>query len=88
MRVARGVEAGVVLVNNYFRGVLGTSFGGVKDSGHGREHWIGTLREWSQIKNIRYPSGMGAPLPQWRPFLAFSSRILDKLSSYERCASA
>lgn len=66
MRVARRVEAGVVLVNNYFRGVLGTPFGGVKDSGHGREHWIGTLREWSQIKNIRYPSGLGAPLPQWR----------------------
>lgn len=40
MRVARGVEAGVVLVNNHFRGVLGTPFGGVKDSGHGRGHWI------------------------------------------------
>jgi acyl-CoA reductase-like NAD-dependent aldehyde dehydrogenase len=66
MRVARRVEAGVVLVNNYFRGVLGTPFGGVKDSGHGREHWIGTLREWSNIKNIRYPSGLGAPIPQWR----------------------
>jgi acyl-CoA reductase-like NAD-dependent aldehyde dehydrogenase len=66
MRVARRVEAGVVLVNNYFRGVLGTPFGGMKDSGHGREHWIGTLREWSQIKNIRYPSGLGGPLPQWR----------------------
>lgn len=66
MRVARRVEAGVVLVNNYFRGVLGTPFGGVKDSGHGREHWIGTLREWSQIKNIRYLSGLGAPLPTWR----------------------
>lgn len=66
MRVARRVEAGVVLVNNYFRGVLGTPFGGVKDSGHGREHWIGTLREWSNIKNIRYPSGLGPPIPQWR----------------------
>ncbi|KAJ5117291.1 hypothetical protein N7526_011147 [Penicillium atrosanguineum] len=66
MRVARRIEAGVVLVNNYYRGVLGTPFGGAKDSGHGREHWIGTLREWSSIKNIRYPSGMGAPLPQWR----------------------
>ncbi|KAJ6443694.1 NAD/NADP-dependent betaine aldehyde dehydrogenase [Purpureocillium lavendulum] len=66
MRVARRVEAGVVLVNNYFRGVLGTPFGGVKASGYGREHWIGTLREWSQIKNIRYPSGLGAPIPTWR----------------------
>lgn len=66
MRVARRVEAGVVLVNNYFRGVLGTPFGGVKDSRHGREQWIRTLREWSQIKNIRYPSGLEGPLPQWR----------------------
>jgi acyl-CoA reductase-like NAD-dependent aldehyde dehydrogenase len=66
MRVARRIEAGVVLVNNYFRGVLGTPFGGVKDSGHGREHWIGTLREWSTIKNIRYPSGLGGPAPQCR----------------------
>lgn len=66
MRVARRIEAGVVLVNNYYRGVLGTPFGGAKDSGHGREHWIGTLREWSFLKNIRYPSGLGGPLPQWR----------------------
>ncbi|KAJ0115248.1 NAD/NADP-dependent betaine aldehyde dehydrogenase [Diaporthe amygdali] len=65
MRVARRIDAGVVLVNNYYRGVLGTPFGGMKGSGYGREHWIGTLREWSRIKNIRYPSGLG-PIPQWR----------------------
>ncbi|KUI71340.1 NAD/NADP-dependent betaine aldehyde dehydrogenase [Cytospora mali] len=65
MRVARRIDAGVVLVNNYYRAILGTPFGGMKGSGYGREHWIGTLREWSRIKNIRYPSGLG-PIPQWR----------------------
>ncbi|KAJ5941759.1 Aldehyde dehydrogenase N-terminal [Penicillium verrucosum] len=53
-----------VLINNYLRGLLGTPFGGVKGSGYGREHWIGTLREWSRIKNVRFPSGLG-PIPAW-----------------------
>lgn len=65
MRVARKLDVGVVLCNTYFRGVLGTPFGGVKESGYGREHWIGTLREWSRTKNIRFPTGLGE-IPQWR----------------------
>lgn len=65
MRVARKLDVGVVLCNNYFRGVLGTPFGGVKESGYGREHWIGTLKEWSRTKVIRIPTGMGE-IPEWR----------------------
>jgi acyl-CoA reductase-like NAD-dependent aldehyde dehydrogenase len=34
------------LINNYFRGVIGTPFGGTKHSGYGREHAIETLREF------------------------------------------
>ncbi|CAI7602321.1 unnamed protein product, partial [Penicillium pancosmium] len=64
LRVTRKLDVGVVLVNNYFRALLGTPFGGVKDSGYGREHWIGTLREWSRIKNVRFPSGLGI-IPAW-----------------------
>lgn len=64
MRVTRKLDVGVVLVNNYFRALLGTPFGGVKDSGYGREHWIGTLREWSRVKNVRFPSGL-SPIPAW-----------------------
>ena len=64
MRVARKLDVGVVLINNYFRGLIGTPFGGVKHSGYGREHWIGTLREWSRLKNIRFPSGLGT-IPAW-----------------------
>jgi len=64
-RVARRIDTGMVLVNNYFRGVLGTPFGGVKGSGFGREHAIETLREFATPKMIRFPSGTGT-LPSWR----------------------
>ncbi|KAI4157690.1 MAG: hypothetical protein LQ342_008095 [Letrouitia transgressa] len=64
-RVARKLDVGVVLCNTYFRGVLGTPFGGCKESGYGREHWVGTLKEWSRLKNIRTPSGLGE-VPTWR----------------------
>jgi len=64
-RVARRIEAGMVLVNNYYREIVGTPFGGIKHSGHGREHAIETLREFSYEKLIRYPSGTGS-IPSWR----------------------
>ena len=65
LRVARRIDAGVVLVNNYFRGLLGTPFGGTKHSGFGREHAIETLHEFTFAKQIRFPSGLG-PIPSWR----------------------
>lgn len=64
-RTARGIDVGMVLVNNYFRGVLGTPFGGIKHSGYGREHYIDTLKEFSSVKMIRFPSGFGE-VPSWR----------------------
>lgn len=64
-KAARDVEAGMVLVNNYLRAVLGTPFGGVKGSGQAREHCEETLREFTWAKNIRVPSGKGN-VPQWR----------------------
>ena len=75
MRVARKLDVGVVLCNSYFRGVLGTPFGGVKESGYGREHWIGTLREWSRTKNIRILTGLGE-IPEWRG-------VVDLFSDHE-----
>jgi acyl-CoA reductase-like NAD-dependent aldehyde dehydrogenase len=63
-RVARGIEAGMVLANNYYREIVGTPFGGIKHSGHGREHAIETLHEFSYAKMIRYPSGTGS-IPSW-----------------------
>lgn len=65
LRVSRKLDVGMVWINNYFRNVLGTPFGGTKDSGYGREHCIETLREWTWAKAIHQPSGLG-PVPQWR----------------------
>jgi acyl-CoA reductase-like NAD-dependent aldehyde dehydrogenase len=64
-RVARRIDVGMVFVNNYFRGVIGTPFGGTKYSGYGREHAIETLREFTYTKMVRFPSGLGT-IPSWR----------------------
>jgi acyl-CoA reductase-like NAD-dependent aldehyde dehydrogenase len=64
-RVARRIDVGMVFINNYFRGVIGTPFGGTKHSGYGREHAIETLREFGHTKMVRFPSGLGT-IPSWR----------------------
>jgi acyl-CoA reductase-like NAD-dependent aldehyde dehydrogenase len=55
----------MVLINNYFRGMLGTPFGGTKHRGYGREHAIATLQEFGYAKMIRFSSGSGT-IPTWR----------------------
>jgi acyl-CoA reductase-like NAD-dependent aldehyde dehydrogenase len=64
-RVARRIDVGMAFINNYFRGVIGTPFGGTKSSGYGREHAIETLREFTYTKMVRFPSGLGT-IPSWR----------------------
>ena len=51
-RFARDVEAGYVWVNETSRHHEGTSFGGVKDSGLGREEDLDELVSYSQAKNV------------------------------------
>ncbi|MBC7246224.1 MAG: aldehyde dehydrogenase [Actinobacteria bacterium] len=63
-RIAQRLQAGMVYVNNYFRGGVGAPFGGVKASGFGREHCAQTLYEYGWIKTVRYPSGVGR-IPRW-----------------------
>jgi Aldehyde dehydrogenase family len=63
--LARRIDVGIVLVNNYFRGLLGLPFGGTKHSGHAREHTIETLSHFGYRKLIRIPSGIGT-WPSWR----------------------
>ena len=75
-RTARRIDIGMVFVNNYFRGILGTPFGGVKHSGYGREHSIDTLKEFSAAKMIRFPSGL-APVPSWRAVTDIFDRAAD-----------
>lgn len=64
-RAARKIDVGMVFINQFFRNILGTPFGGTKHSGHGREHCIATLKDWSYAKSIKAPSGL-APVPHWR----------------------
>lgn len=67
LRVSRELDVGMVFLNNYRRNVLGLPFGGVKESGFGREHCIETLDEWSNAKFIQFPSGKrGAKVGMWR----------------------
>jgi acyl-CoA reductase-like NAD-dependent aldehyde dehydrogenase len=63
-RVARTIRAGVVMINNYNRALLGSPFGGYGDSGYGREHAIDSLHEFTRVKNVREPSGLGT-IPEW-----------------------
>jgi acyl-CoA reductase-like NAD-dependent aldehyde dehydrogenase len=51
-RFARDVEAGYVWVNEVSRHIHGTAFGGVKDSGLGREEGIEELLSYTQSKNV------------------------------------
>ncbi|MFJ6572262.1 aldehyde dehydrogenase family protein [Streptomyces sp. NPDC091292] len=64
LRVSRGIEAGIVFVNNYNRAMMGSPFGGTKHSGYGREHAAETLREFGYSKTVRLPSGL-RPIPRW-----------------------
>jgi acyl-CoA reductase-like NAD-dependent aldehyde dehydrogenase len=64
-RLARQIDVGIVLINNYFRGLLGLPFGGTKGSGYGREHTFETLSHFGYRKLMRIPPGTGTT-PQWR----------------------
>ncbi len=53
MRMADAVEAGYVWINGHGgKRFKGAPFGGFKDSGIGREHSIGELMSYTQLKNI------------------------------------
>ena len=52
-KAAARVEAGYVWINGHGgKRFKGAPFGGFKDSGIGREHSIGELMSYTQIKNI------------------------------------
>jgi len=51
-RFARDVEAGYVWANDVSRHIAGTAFGGVKDSGLGREEGIEEMFSYLQPKNV------------------------------------
>jgi (Z)-2-((N-methylformamido)methylene)-5-hydroxybutyrolactone dehydrogenase len=51
-RTARQIDAGNVWVNTYRTSAVGTPFGGIKQSGYGRERSWHTLYEYTHIKNV------------------------------------
>ena len=52
LRLAMGIRAGQIYVNEYYAGGEETPFGGMKQSGFGREKGLATLHSYTQIKNI------------------------------------
>ena len=64
-QVSKDVDAGSFFINHYHRAsILGAPFGGVKDSGYGRERYIDTLREFGTVKTRKIKTGL-APIPHW-----------------------
>ncbi|WP_328393513.1 aldehyde dehydrogenase [Nocardia sp. NBC_00416] len=63
-RVSRELEAGTVWVNTYRALQFATPFGGIKDSGHGRENGLDGFAEFTQPKSIWFesnPDSIGDP---------------------------
>jgi betaine-aldehyde dehydrogenase len=52
LRVARGVETGVLSVNSSSSVHIEAPFGGVKQSGIGREHGMAALADYSEYKAV------------------------------------
>jgi betaine-aldehyde dehydrogenase len=52
LRVARGVQAGVLSVNSNSSVRVSTPFGGMKQSGFGRELGMHGLEGYSEVKNV------------------------------------
>jgi acyl-CoA reductase-like NAD-dependent aldehyde dehydrogenase len=51
-QIARDIEAGQIFINQYFAGGVETPFGGVKQSGFGREKGLAALQNYYRIKCI------------------------------------
>ncbi len=52
MRISKEIEAGIVWVNTWLNRDLRTPFGGIKDSGVGREGGFEALRFFTEAKNV------------------------------------
>ena len=56
MRVSKAVRAGIVFVNTYRLISPMAPFGGIKDSGYGKEAGIDSIKEYTRIKTTWYNS--------------------------------
>ncbi len=64
-RMARDMHAGMVWVNSYKRVNPGSPFGGVGQSGYGREMGFEAMREYTQVKSVWV--NVDAQIPPWYP---------------------
>src|SRR5262245_48269138 len=53
-RLADGVEAGNLSINNFVASIAETPFGGVKESGYGREGGTEGLEHYTVVKNVSH----------------------------------
>jgi succinate-semialdehyde dehydrogenase/glutarate-semialdehyde dehydrogenase len=53
-RLAEGIEAGNLSINHFVASIAETPFGGVKDSGYGREGGLEGLQGYTIVKNISH----------------------------------
>jgi len=60
-RIARDLHAGMVWINSYKRVNPGSPFGGVGQSGYGREMGFDAMREYTQVKSVWV--NIDAPIP-------------------------
>jgi len=61
LRFASEIQAGYVMINEYFSGGMGSPFGGYKQSGIGRERGLIALDNYTQIKNVVVKVGQRLP---------------------------
>lgn len=64
-RLARDLHAGMVWINSYKRVNPGSPFGGVGQSGYGREMGFDAMREYTQVKSVWV--NVDAQLAPWYP---------------------
>ena len=56
-QLAEGVEVGNLSINHYVASIAETLFGGVKDSGYGREGGVEGLTHYTVVKNVSHLTG-------------------------------
>ncbi|MFG5408927.1 aldehyde dehydrogenase family protein [Piscinibacter sakaiensis] len=64
-RLAQELQAGMVWINSYKRVNPGSPFGGVGQSGYGREMGFDAMREYTQVKSVWV--NVDAQIPPWYP---------------------
>jgi acyl-CoA reductase-like NAD-dependent aldehyde dehydrogenase len=62
-RFARDIQSGMVWVNSYKRVHPASPFGGVRQSGYGREMGFEVMREYTQVKSVWI--NVDAPISPW-----------------------